>query len=354
MSIKTVVVLIPCYNGASCIEACLDSVLAAAKHSTAAVFVYVIDNNSNDDSVSIIERYVPRARVVQSTVNLGFAGGHNLGWRIIQDEVPDCDYLYLLNQDTVVDKNFLDPLIDECEKDASIGAAQSMLVYAQDTERINSLGNVIHYLGFGYSSYNGIRFQDAPHAVRQIHYSSGAAVLLRASLLHRIGLFDGFMFMYLEDLDLGWRILFSNQRSVIVPSSVVYHAYEFSRSMKQYYYFERNRWWILLKNYRLRTLLVLSPALFFMECAQVVRATIQGRLILKLSTYAYFFSYSSLKKLLADRRRMQSMRRVSDHKLIALFSGVIEFQPLESFLLTRIANPLFALYHKVAQSIIKW
>ena len=62
------------------------------------------------------------------------------------------------------------------------------------------------------------------------------------------------MFMYLEDLDLGWSLNLLGYDNYIIPESIIYHKYEFKKGIKQIYWFERNRLWIILKNYKLKTL----------------------------------------------------------------------------------------------------
>ena len=75
-----------------------------------------------------------------------------------------------------------------------------------DTEKINSLGNITHFLGFGYCrSYNQNLSQEKFNNLSDICYASGASVLLRVSVLRQVGLFDEEFWMYNEDQDLGWR-----------------------------------------------------------------------------------------------------------------------------------------------------
>ncbi|MBI4090628.1 MAG: glycosyltransferase family 2 protein [Candidatus Komeilibacteria bacterium] len=351
---RTIVpILIVNYNGRPYLEDCLRS-LSAAGNDRIRPVVYIVDNASEDDSVAYLGAHWPEVRIVRSHSNLGYAGGNVLGWSIIRGEWPDARYIFLLNQDTLVTEHFLEPLVDYLDRHPSAGAVQPKIMLFPETSVVNSLGNVIHFLGLGYSSGSGQRETVLGDGPRRINYASGAAVLLRIEAIDAVGLFSPFMFMYLEDLDLGWRLSLKGLWSMLVPQSIVYHKYEFKRGMRQYYYFERNRLWIVLKNYRLRTLLLICPALVILEFAQLVRAAVLGILMHKLRGYFYFFNLGHIRQLLVERSMVQSMRTVSDRDIISSFSGRIDFQPLNGFLVRKIANPFFNAYLKMVQPLIRW
>ncbi len=346
-------ILIVNYNGRSFLEDCLSS-LYHDEYPNIDPVVYVVDNQSTDDSVAYLEHTWPQVRVLRTPENLGFAAGNNIGWQQIQRDMPEAQYLFLLNQDTIVERGFLKPLLQAFEADPALGAAQPKLLLHPETTKINSLGNVIHFLGFGYSSYNGVEESLVHTMPREINYASGAAVMLRAAAVREVGLFDDFMFMYLEDLDLGWKLSIAGWHNQLVPQSRVYHKYEFSRGMRLYYYFERNRLWILMKNYHWATLLLLLPAWLMMELAQLLRAAMTGTLPQKIAAYAYFFSAKNLRQLRVDRSKLQRLRKRSDREIFGTFSGRIDFQPLESPLIRYIANPVFSLYHRLIHYCLFW
>lgn len=351
---RTIVpILIANYNGRSYLEDCLRS-LHACVHDRIGLVVYIVDNASQDDSVSYVRAAWPGVRIIQAHANLGFAGGNNLGWSVIRSEWPGVKYIFLLNQDTVVAKNFLVPLVRYLDNNPAVGAVQPKITLYPETSVINTLGNVIHFLGFGYGSGSGQKDTVTDSKPSRINYASGAAVLLRVASIDTVGLFDDFMFMYLEDLDLGWRLSLSGSRSMLIPESVIHHKYEFTRGMRQYYYFERNRIWILLKNYRIRTLLLIVPAIVVMELAQMIRAVSLGILKQKLRGYLYFFNVAHLRKLAQDRKRVQAFRIVSDRVLFSSFTGRIDFQPLHIFLIDWIANPIFNTYWLLIKSVVRW
>lgn len=345
-------ILIVNYNGRAYLEECLTSLASA--EDTPRHIVYIVDNASKDDSVAYLRENWPDVRLILSGTNLGFAGGNNLGWQVIKREIHGVQYIMLLNQDTVVDRNFLRPLMTVLDAEPTVGAVQPLLLLHPARDRINSLGNVIHLLGFGYSSSNNAPVAGASLVRKQINYASGAAVLLRVRAIDRVGLFDDFMFMYLEDLDLGWRLSLAGWESMLVPDSIIYHKYEFRRGMRQYYYFERNRLWIIFKNYKLPTLLLLLPLAIGMEIGQVVRAAMTGTFMAKLRGYAYFFSVEHLKVFHRDRRAVQHGRIKTDREMLSAFSGHIDFQPLQGPLLRYIVNPVCETYLRILRLIVIW
>ncbi len=351
---RTVAVLIPNYNGKHFLEDCLTS-LAKDVYSHLDPIIYIIDNASTDGSREYLASYWPSVKVLRLETNLGYAGGLNRGYEQALTDYPDIEFVILLNSDTVVESGFLEPLVSQMDTDMTCGAAQPLLVLHAHPDRVNSLGNVIHFLGFGYTSHcdeliHTFDLTSYDHTI--INYASGAAALLRVKAIKETGLFEDFMFMYLEDLDLGWRLSAAGWKSLLVTESIVYHKYEFHRGMKLYYYFERNRLWVLLKNYQISTLLAIAPAWCIMEVGQLLYAIKEGRLREKLKAYGFFFSRDHLHALLLGRSHMQQIRKRSDGSLLRSFSGAILFQPIENGILRVFVNPFFSFYLSILTNVI--
>ena len=223
-----------------------------------------------------------------------------------------------------------------------------------NTEKINSLGNITHFLGFGYCrGYNQNLSQEKFNDLSDICYPSGAAVLLRPEALRQVGLFDEEFWMYNEDQDLGWRLSLAGWRSVLAADAVVYHKYKFSKAVSRYYWLDRNRLLSIFKNYRLATLILIFPAWLVMEIGLLFFSLSQGWFKEKLKVYAYFLRPTTWRYLVQARRRSQILRQVSDRQIIKLFSGKILYQEIDSVYL-RIANIFFNIYWTIAKIIILW
>lgn len=349
---KTVAILIVNYNGRDFLPNCLESVFETEEEGVIKK-VYLVDNLSTDDSIAWVKENYPQVHLIYSSYNSGYAGGNNLGWEHIKK--TDADYLYLLNQDAQLTDNCLTTLVQYLDNHEEVVSGQPKIMLYPEKDKINSLGNIIHFLGFGYASYEGLKETQVEAKSGRINYVSGSNLMIKRSYLEKYGkLFDDFMFMYLEDLDFGWQIMLSGYQSHLVEDSKVFHQYEFQRSIKQVYWFERNRLYIVWKNYKLLTLLLLLPAGLFMELGQLFFAIQNGSLSHKLKSYLWFLNPLNVLKLVKDHIQTQKRRTVTDRFILQEFTGVIDFQPLDNPLLKYIANPVFKAYLSILRFIVRW
>jgi GT2 family glycosyltransferase len=343
-----VLIIIVNYNGSEYLGDCFSS-LEKITYSADRIQTVVVDNASVDGSADQIAERWPAVRLIRSQQNLGFAGGNNIGMRLALEE--KFDYVYLLNQDTVVTPHFLDEVITVAEADKKIGAVQSKLLLHDRPTIINSIGNDIHFLGFAYAGGNGT--PDHPLPVGEITYPSGAGVLIRVAALREVGLFDEELFMYHEDVDLGWKLWLYGWRCVLAPQSVVYHKYEFSRSLKKFYFMERNRLLVLFRNMSLRTLCLILPALVAMQLGMILYAFIGGWSRHELRALGYVLNPTRWWRWWLQRADLQKERRVSDKVIWNRFVGTIAYQDGATSLVVQAANPVFAAYWKLVRRWVK-
>ena len=305
--------------------------------------IIFVDNESSEESRAYLKKIVPNVVIVSSETNSGYAGGMNLGAK----KARELGYKYVLfgNFDAEVKSGYLAELVKVLESDDKIGAAQSRAMLFSDKDKVNSLGNSIHYLGLGFSAggYQDFDLSKCPK-VFPITYPSGVSFLMKLDLFERLGGFEKSFFMYHEDLDLGWKIRLAGYEVVLARDSVIYHKYKFAQSMKQYFWMERNRFFTILKNYKLATILVFLPALAIMELGLFIFSFFNGFWCEKLRVYAELFKFSFWQEVSAGRKFIKKIRKVSDHKILAKFVGKIEFQEVENPVLKYVANPLFNLY----------
>ena len=345
-----VAIIIVSYNGEKYLPDCLRS-LKEQDYPAADVRIIMVDNASRDDSAGYARRNFPAVFLIQNSVNSGFAGGNNIGIRKALEGNPD--FVVLLNQDTIVDKDWLREAVKKAESSPDIGAVQSLLLLWDNQDLIQTSGNKIHYLGFGYSGeYKKQRSAIGDRRSGDIAYASGAAVLFKASVLREVGLFDEDMFAYHEDLDLGWRIRLAGYGIKLAPLSVVYHKYSFGRNKLKNLWMERNRFVVLLKNYRWATLLLISPALLAMEMGMLFYALSDGWLMLKLRSYVEVIL--TLPRTLSKRKIIQRSRKAKDGDIVRFFSGRVEFAELQNPILKYVANPALNLYWQLIRRMIRW
>jgi GT2 family glycosyltransferase len=258
--------------------------------------------------------------------------------------------------DTEVEIKAVSELVKVAESDKQIGAVQARLMLHPETEKINSLGNATHFLGFGYTmgyKESITNYQLPITDYQDIFYPSGAAVLFKAEALREVGLFDEEFWMYNEDQELGWRLWLAGWRCVLAPEAVVYHKYEFSRSIKRLYWMDRNRILSILKCYRLPTLILILPAFLFMELGLLALSLKSGWFLKKLEVYGYFFSVTNWSKLYKSRQAVQKLRKIKDRQIVQMISGKIMFQEFDGVPL-KIANFFFNLYWQIIKIVIVW
>lgn len=315
-------VVIVGYNSLNYLKDCLTSL----DHSSYGNTVYYVDNSSNNDgSIDYIKKHHPTTVVIEN-INTGYAGGNNVG---IKAAIKDgCDYLLILNPDTILEKKCLEKLINEGDENTI--QQPLLLMYDQEktqkTQVVNSAGNIVNILGFSYcGNYK------APASnygeIADISTASGAAVLFPTRIIKKIGVYDETFFMYHEDVDIAWRSRLAGYNIVVNPHAVVWHKYSFSRDKKKFYFAERNRLMFVTKCFELKTILLLLPISLISEIAMCVLALIQGWLIIKLKSYFSYFKL--LPQTLKSRQTIQKKRSISDHQLRRYLSPSIGFSEVD-------------------------
>ncbi len=321
--------------------------------------MHFVDNNPGDGSRSAVERLaheygdrIPRVVIHDPGWNSGFAGGNNFVLRkTIAQNIP---YAYLLNHDASFEPNALQEAVLVAESDPCIGSVQSLLVLQQNPDEVNSRGNAIHYLGMGYClGYHERRTSQAT-IPQSIAYASGAAVLYPTRVLKEVGLFDETLWMYHEDLDLGWRILLAGFRNVLAPKSVVRHRYEFSRSISKWYWMERNRIAVVLKNYRLPTIAILLPQLFIADLALFAYALKGGYWREKLKASLWFFTPRAWSFILRGRREIARIRKMPDRIIFDSMTPIIAYQEFEDPFLKTVVNPVWRMLFVLVKAMVVW
>jgi len=315
--------------------------------------IFITDNGSIDESYNYLKQAAPEAEIVANKNNDGFAKGNNDAIKLAL--ARGFEYVILFNLDTVIEADCVRKMAEVADSDSGIGAVQARLMLWPDKDKINSLGNVTHFLGFGYAEGYGTENRDWRIENRdlKICYPSGAAVLFTKTALEKVGLFDEEFWMYNEDQDLGWRLWLMGFKCVLAPEAVVYHKYEFSRSIKKYYWLDRNRIIAMLKNYSLGTLILILPAFVLMEIGLIFFAYKNGWFFAKMKVYSYFLNSANWQKIMAERKKVQALRTVGDRPIVRMFSGRIWYQEIGETRL-KIANVIFNAYWKIVRVLISW
>ncbi len=215
---KSVNIFVLNWNGRDLTLDCL----ASLKHiSYPSVKVIVIDNGSTDDSVISVKNNYPDVEIVVLPKNSGFAGGNNAGFQAVQHKA---DYTIFLNNDTIVDPKFVEPLINELESNQNTKQSAPKIYFADDPEYIWFAGGKVN-LWTGLIRHIGIRQKDSSlySDNREIDYTTGCCVCMRTEDFESIGMFDESFPMYAEDVDLSLRFRQLGGKVIFVPESKVWH-----------------------------------------------------------------------------------------------------------------------------------
>jgi GT2 family glycosyltransferase len=255
------------------------------------------------------------ARLVESGENLGYAAGSNLG---VQEATGDI--LVFLNPDTVVAAGALQQLASTLE-DESIGLAMARLRLLETPELLNSSGTVVHVSGLAWAGGYG-EPADSLSELREVAAPSGAAMAIRRKVFDELGGFTGELFMYLEDMELGWRARLHGLRIVVDPAADVYHDYEFGRNPSKLALLERNRLVFVYSAYSSRLLLLLSPVLVGGELAMLALAARRGWFRGKLGGWWWLARHA--RWLARHRRETQGLRIVRDRELTHLLTPTLD------------------------------
>ena len=317
----TVSVVVLNYNGKDVLPACLRSVYNS-RYSNFEVIV--VDNGSTDQSVEVAAREFPEAIIVRNERNLGFSIGNNIGIGRSKGE-----YLVLLNNDTVVHPDWLRELVKGAVQ-LNGGFYQPKILLMEDPKIINSAGNMIHLAGFGLC--RGIGEPDTGQYEERVEigYASGACLFAPRRAIEEVGLLDPVYFAYNEDTDWGWRGRIFGWKSFYIPTAIIYHKWSRLGSLSnlKFYYLERNRIATIVKNYSDRTLILLLPILLLFELAAIFYSLRRGWLREKIKGYVDLFK--SRRRLMAQRRQLQTKRRFGDSVVMRVFVNEMKHSYLGS------------------------
>jgi GT2 family glycosyltransferase len=342
-------VIVVSYNGRAYLERCLGSLLAegATDHE-----VILVDSASADGSAAYVERAFPEVCVVRTT-NGGYGHGCNVGARLAHGA-----YLAFLNQDTVVRPGWAEALVAALQHSPAGGLSTPCILLLREPSRANTCGNDVHCSGLtlcrGLGAPAGALGEDA-----EVGAISGAAFAVSKHLFVKLGGFDERFGMYMEDTDLSLRARLAGYRCLYVSGAVVYHDYRLRFGPRKTYYQERNRYLMLLKHLKWATLLAMLPVLLLGEVVTwgYVLLHEPHRVANKLRAYVWVAGH--WKEIVADRQRVQAMRRATDWALLAAWTCRLAFEQAGEGSAVRAAHalfdPLFRASWRMAQALVwRW
>jgi len=326
MNSPRVSIIIVNWNGMEYLENCLGSL----KSQTFTDFeVILVDNGSCDGSVKFVTERYPWVKIIDLPENMGFASGNNVGVAQTKGE-----YIVTLNNDTEAEPEWLAAIVKVADDNPQAGMVGSRICSFADHDLIDSIGHGVCRDGMSRGRYRLQRWSLLEMGeVEEIFFPSACVALYRRKMLDETGFFDDDFFAYCEDTDLGLRGRLAGWGALLATRAVVYHKYSGTGgvfSPMKIYLVERNHYWVALKNFPFR-LLILLP--FF----TIIRYLVQTRVVFygkgsgrEFLASGYRWSivmavikgtwgaFHGMPRMLAKRRQVMGTRKICGRELIRL------------------------------------
>jgi len=244
-------IIIPHHNNKDILLDCLQSLYQSSYQNFE---IIIVDNASTDESINHVHINYPEVIIVKSLKNLGYAGGCNLGAQEAKG-----DYLFFLNNDTVLDENCIRGLVNKLNSNSQISSVQPKILNLDNKSSFDyagASGGFMDYLVFPFTRgriFNRIEKDNGQYDDSiKIFWASGAGFLTRKSTFDIIEGFDEDLFAHMEEIDYHWKCYLAGHEVWVEPKAVLYHLGGATLSMqsaKKVYYNHRNSLILLLSNY---------------------------------------------------------------------------------------------------------
>jgi GT2 family glycosyltransferase len=311
------------FNGAAFLESTLR---AALDQEGSLTEILLVDGGSTDESLQLVRSQFPSVRVIELEENRGPAVSRNVALREARS-----DLVLLVDSDVSLAPGCSDRLVEALREHPNAAVAMPRVLYARDQDRIQYDGADHHFIGLMSLHNRDVPLSESASDVRPIGSVVTACVLVDRSRVSHPEPFDEAFFIYLEDHDFAVRIRANGHEILSVPSAACYHAEGTPglsiRAIGEYssmrvFCLIRNRWQFILKNYSLRSLLLLSPVFFVYEGAQFAVVVKKGWLLEWMRAVMSIVRH--LPSILRKRRQIQKSRERPDRGLFT--DGPIPFR----------------------------
>ncbi|MBH70627.1 MAG: dTDP-Rha--alpha-D-GlcNAc-pyrophosphate polyprenol alpha-3-L-rhamnosyltransferase [Flavobacteriales bacterium] len=319
---KLISIVLLNWNGKKLMQKFLPTLIKNSK----GIDIYVVDNNSNDDSVKYLQENFNSIKIIHHKQNLGYAKGYNDAIKNIKTK-----YLVLINSDIETTKNWYQPIIDLMQKQIKIAACQpKVLDYNNKNyfEYAGASGGFIDLFGYPFCRGRIFNFLESDKSQyednKEVFWATGACLFIKKSSFDEVSGFDEDYFAHQEEIDLCWRLKNKGYKIMVCPKSVVYHVgggtLEKSSSFKTYLNF-RNNLLTLYKNLTRTELIWILPVRFILDgiagISFLIRKNGFSHLIAVIKAHISF--YSKLPKYFTKRKKIKQKANLTGRlKLIIL------------------------------------
>ena len=324
-------IIIPHYNNYQILNDCLKSLYDSELHDSE---IIIVNNKSTDDSIEKIKNQYPYITIISTTKNKGYAGGCNYGAREANGEL-----LVFLNNDTEVDKNWLNPLIQLLDSNPKIASVQPKIINKNNPKVFDyagASGGFIDKYCYPFSRgriFNTIESDDGQYNnIKKIFWASGTGFVTRKSIFKKIGGFDETLFAHMEEVDYHWKCQLNGYEIYVNPNSIIYHlggqTLSYHSAYKTYLN-HRNSLLLLFSNYNLiNTLKFLIPriAMEFISCIKDIISLRFNHACAQILSLLWLIVHPHI--IIKRRKLIKTIREIPDQELLnsIIFDNSIVYQ----------------------------
>jgi GT2 family glycosyltransferase len=331
-------IIIVNWNGLEHLKDCIESL---EKITYKNIEIVVSDNGSKDGSVEYIKTLQKKKKnifLIESENNLGFAEGNNAGVA-----KANGDLILFLNNDAIVEKHFLEPLIKKINSDKNIAAVQPKILCYPQKEIIDSVGSYFLNTGFLYHYGHNKKDQEKYNHEDEIFSMKGACMLFRKEVLDIIGVFNRSYFAYFEETDLCHRTWLAGYKILYIPTSEIYHkggqtAKRLSSAFLEYHS-NKNRLYTYLKNFEVSYLVKIIPLhILFLEIAAIVYIVLLKFSLALTIQKAIWWNIYNWRTLISDRKELKKIKKVSNNFFLPKLTKKVRLSYYYHLLTTALAD----------------
>lgn len=356
MTVPSVTIIVLTWNSRQDIDTCLTSMLRQTYDNYS---IMVVDSCSTDGTADYVRAHYPRVSVTELEANLGYRRGNAVGMAM-----ADSDLIVVCNDDVEVEANWLSAMVDVIS-DENVGMVTPLILMDQKRDVVNSAGNTLHFSGM--TGPRGKGDSRNQHATRtSVSAVSGCCFMIRRQLLHKLGGFSPDFDEYdvgwhasFEDVDLVWRTQMAGYRIEYVPDAVMYHKYKQPALFPaRFGAYELGRYLVILRNYRLMTLMCLMPFLLILDILAWSYACSRGKAHVMAKAGVMKWLILHPHDIVSMRERVQKMRVKSDYEILGMMTSELSIaKPLGDNIAARFIDKGFSLfargYYKVLLLLVR-
>jgi len=307
--------------------------------------VIVVDNGSKVSPHDVVAEHLPAATVIEMGGNAGFTVATNRG-----AAASSGDIVLMLNPDALPEPGFGEAIRAPLEDRPEWGAWMALVACRVDGEKaVNSWGNPVHFTGIAWAGGHGRPLTEAGET-REIAVASGAALAVRREVWQEVGGLPQEFFLYHEDIDISLRIQSAGHRIGLVTEAMVDHDYDFHANERKWFWLERNRLAMVVRNYPGRLLALVVPALVGTELVLLLVSARQGWLGAKLKGYRDLLRW--FPRLRHERREIQTARRITTSEFADLLTPDLDSPLISAFARKGLVRGLLRLYWRAVRTLV--